>query len=49
MHMTPFSSLLKTENRLETEADFADRLMSALRFEFGGHLEQDEPMEGEEK
>ncbi len=25
------------------EADFADRLMSAMRFEFGGHLEKDEP------
>ncbi len=28
------------------EADFADRLMSAMRFEFGGHLEKDEPMGG---
>jgi 6-phosphogluconate dehydrogenase len=31
------------------EADYADRLMSAMRFEFGGHLEKDEPMGGEEK
>jgi 6-phosphogluconate dehydrogenase len=31
------------------EADFADRLMSAMRFEFGGHLEKDEAMGGEEK
>lgn len=28
------------------EADFADRLMSAMRFEFGGHLEKDESMGG---
>jgi len=28
------------------EADFADRLMSAMRFEFGGHLEKDEPTGG---
>jgi 6-phosphogluconate dehydrogenase len=28
------------------EADFADRLMSAMRFEFGGHLEKAEPMGG---
>ena len=28
------------------EADYADRLMSAMRFEFGGHLEQAEPTGG---
>ena len=28
------------------EADFADRLMSAMRFEFGGHLEKAESMGG---
>jgi len=28
------------------EADYADRLLSALRFEFGGHLEKAEPMGG---
>ena len=28
------------------QADFADRLMSAMRFEFGGHLEKAEPMGG---
>jgi 6-phosphogluconate dehydrogenase len=28
------------------EADYADRLMSAMRFEFGGHLEKDEPTGG---
>jgi len=26
------------------EADYADRLMSAMRFEFGGHLEKAEPI-----
>lgn len=31
------------------EADFADRLMSAMRFEFGGHLEKEEPAAGEQK
>jgi 6-phosphogluconate dehydrogenase len=31
------------------EADFADRLMSAMRFEFGGHVEKEEPMGGEKK
>ena len=28
------------------EADFADKLMSAMRFEFGGHVEKADPMEG---
>src|SRR5438046_8447225 len=28
------------------EADFADRLMSAMRFEFGGHLEKDDTTGG---
>src|SRR6266849_4629941 len=28
------------------EADYADRLMSAMRFEFGGHLEKDTPTGG---
>jgi 6-phosphogluconate dehydrogenase len=28
------------------EADYADKLLSAMRFEFGGHLEKDEPMGG---
>ena len=28
------------------EADYADRLLSALRFEFGGHLEKAHPMGG---
>ena len=28
------------------EADFADRLMSSMRFEFGGHLEKDDTTGG---
>jgi len=28
------------------EADFADKLLSAMRFEFGGHLEKDDSTSG---
>ncbi len=35
-----------TADALIGQADFADRLMSAMRFEFGGHLEKAEPMGG---
>jgi 6-phosphogluconate dehydrogenase len=29
------------------EADFQDKLLSAMRFEFGGHLEKPGKIEGE--
>ena len=34
------SSALYSRFSSRGEADFADKLMSAMRFEFGGHLEK---------
>jgi 6-phosphogluconate dehydrogenase (decarboxylating) len=44
--MVEYRILEKDAGPSRGEADYADKLLSAMRFEFGGHLEKDEPMGG---
>lgn len=46
LHLPVLSSALFERFSSRGEADYADRLLSAMRFEFGGHLEKANPTGG---